>query len=408
MNDPIKKTPILHRLIRILFPLALLAAGGGAWAYFQATAPKMERKMPEAKVWTVEVLAVKTSQAPAVISAMGTVTASREVALKARVAGDVIYLSPRFVPGGLISKGKEILRLDPSDYEVEVKKAESALEKAQADLTLEQGSQTIAREELRLLRETSMDGVAPTDLVLRKPQLQQAKASVASAKADLRKARLDLKRTKVTAPFNAMIIERNVNLGSHVASQGELATIVDTDEYWIKAVIPLDQLKNLDLDREGGCPAVIRSQAYQGAWEGRAVRAAGKLSETSRMATVIVVVSDPLGLKSGGEPERLMLDDYVSVKIEGRTLDSVIDLPRAALRDGDTVWVENNGTLDIRPVTLAMKQGDRVFVNSGLETGDRVVISDLSTPVKGMKIQVMDDSGKMGETGSGVSETDRS
>ena len=385
MNSNHKETSIISRIVRLIISVALIALGGVAWAYFHATAPKMEKQTPPPAATTVETTTVQRGVAPATIQGMGTVVASREVTLTAKVSGDVQKLSSKFVPGGIISRGKEILRLDPADYEIELDKAKSALEKVKADLAIEQGNQTIAREELRLLSKTAGDSLMPTDLALRKPQLDQAKAEVASAEADLRKARLNLERTVVKAPFNAMIIERSVNMGSHVNSQDSLVTIVDTDEYWIEVAIPVDRLDQLDLSESS--PAVIRSQTGKVTRQGRAVRSTGKLSESSRMAKVIIAVSDPLGLKNGGK-NALVLDDYVTAEIEGRVLESVIELPRSALRDGNTVWVYNNGKLDIQPVTLAWKHGERVFVESGLDSGDQVVISDLSIPVQGMKLEL--------------------
>jgi RND family efflux transporter MFP subunit len=377
-------TPFIGRLIRICIPVIMLLGGGAAWAYFQSTAPRIEKQRPQATEVVVETIAVQNADAEIVIQGMGTVVASREVTLKARVSGDVIRISPQFVPGGLILQGDEILRLDPDDYEVALAKARSALDDAKADQRIEQGSQTIAREEFRLLSETADDTVLPTDLALRKPQLQQAQAAVASAEADLRKAKLDLKRTVVTAPFNAMITERSVNMGTYVNTQESLVTLVDTDEYWIEVAIPVDQLKHLDLAT--GCAALIRTQAAEGKRTGRAIRSTGSLSDTSRMATVIVAVSDPLGLDAGGQAQPLVLGDYVSVEIQGRPMTSVLELPRAALRDGDTVWVYADGRLEIRSVTLAWKAGDRVLINGGVASGEQIIVSDLSFPVRGMKL----------------------
>lgn len=374
--------------MKITMPILLIASGCAAWAYFHSTVPRIKRTPPALSATIVDILTVQAVDAQAVITAMGTVTPSREIILKARVSGEVQTLSPQFVPGGHIAKGSEILKLDPSDYQVELRKAESALEKAWADLAIEQGNQAIAREELRLFAEMSKDTLQATDLALRKPHLKQAQAMVSSVEADLRMARLNLNRTVIHVPFNALVTQRNVNIGSYVSTQDSLATLVGTDEYWIKALVPLDRLSVLDMDRKGGIPALIYSSAGPNEWHGRVLHVTGKVSETSRMATVIIAVPDPLGLHSDGNSPKLMLDDYVSVKIHGKTLVSVIELPRSALRDGNTVWVFNGKALEIRNVVLAWKQEDRVFVRSGLETGEKVIVSDLSTPVQGMRLMV--------------------
>jgi RND family efflux transporter MFP subunit len=328
---------------------------------------------------------------------MGTVVPSRKVTLKARVSGEIESVASQFVPGGRIAKGNELLSIDQSDHQVEVQKAQSALKDAQASLAIEQGSQTIALEELRLLSEFSAEDIAQTNLALRKPQLQQSQAAVVSAEADLRQALLNLERTTVLAPFNALIIERDVNVGSFVGVQDSLATIVGTDEYWVEAVVPMDQLSFIDLKHVGGCPAMVRSQADKGHWQGRVVHIAGKLNETSRLATVIVAIFDPLGLKSDLPTPQLVIDDYVFVEITGRQLSGVIELPRSALQDGDTVWICNNNALDIRSVTLAWKSADKVYIQSGMVPGEQVVMSELSIPMQGMALKIVDPGSDDGE-----------
>jgi len=394
MEPNLKKSSLWRIMGRGLVCLALLAAGGGAWAYFRSTAPTVKRKPPQERVATVEVLPVSSGDFQAVVQAMGTVIPSRQITLKARVSGEVQAVSDPFVPGGRLAAGEEILRLDPADYEVRVQKAESALAKAKADLDIEKGSQAVAREELRLLKKTSGNKVKATDLALRKPQLQQAQAAVSSAEADLRMARLELERTVVRAPFNALVLERNVNVGSHVSSQDALAVLVDADEYWVEASVPLDRLPALELDAEKGSPALVHSPAGDEAWEGTAVRSTGRLADKSRMARVIVRVPHPLESPAASLP--LMLDDYVSVEILGRTLTSVVELPRSALREGNTVWLYEDGVLEVRRVETAWKEENRVFVRTGLRAGSRVVVSDLAAPVHGMRLALAGE-----ENGSG-------
>ena len=389
MNSIPEKSSGFKIALKVICPIALIALGCAAWYYFQATSPRIRRTLHKPQATLVDVVTVGTTSKRVLVRAMGTVVASQEVTLKAGVSGEVRELSPQFVPGGHMAKGDLILRTDPSDYQVGVRKAESALARARADLAIEQGRQAVAREELRLLSAVSEEAIEKTDLALRRPQLDQARAAVSSAEADLDRACLDLFRTVVRAPFNALVIDRYVNLGSRINTQEALATIVGTDEYWVEAAVPLDRLSALDINRADGCPAVIRSQAGPGQWQGHVLRTAGRLSEKSRMAKVIISIPDPLGIGSGSDIPRLMLDDYVSVEIMGRELASVIDLPRLALRDGDTVWVFYNGTLDIRKVTLAWKQDERILVRSGLVSGEKVVVSDLAMPVQGMPLRIM-------------------
>ena len=72
------------------------------------------------------------------------------------------------------------------------------------------------------------------------------------------------------------------------------------------------------------------------------------------------------------------------------SLRSVMALPRTAIKDDNTVWVNQNNTLDIRKVTLAWKDETNVYIQKGISPGDQVVVSDLSTPVQGMALKSAD------------------
>lgn len=388
-------------VLRIGLPLAVVGLGVVLFLWLKTTSPKVERRAPAERVTLVEVLETEVGSAPTLIQAMGTVVPAQEVVIRPQVSGTIVDMADEFEPGGLLQAGQEILRIDPTDYEIEVRKARSRLAKARADLRLEQGRQEVARRELDLLQRQGGDPLEITDLALRKPQLEQARADVAVAAAELAKAELDLSRTTLSASFNSMVTARNVNLGSRVKAQDDLGTLAGTDEYWIRAQVGLERLRLLNLDEEGA-PAEVVSQTSGATLPGRAMRLVGKVDEDSRMATVLVTVEDPLGRKSGvpgREPGgTLMLGDYVTVDIQGRRIKGVAALPRGALRQDDVVWLARKGRLAMVPVKVAWQGQERVLVSRGLQTGDLVVVSDIAAPVEGM---VLDLPGAPGAPGAG-------
>lgn len=379
---------LFPKTLRILLPIFIILIGVGFAIYFKKTAPTIKRKPPKQKIPSVEVLKAESKDAKQYLQVMGTVTPSRKINLRSRVSGEIVFVSPDFMPGGRIATGEVLLKIDPTDYQVEVEKAQSALDTKKAELAIEQGNQSIAREEIRLMSETSQDALYETDLALRKPQLKQAEAAVASAEADLRKAKLNLKRTIVLAPFNTLITERNVNLGAHVSTQDIMAVLVGTDEFWIEAAVPLDQLAAVNMDKKDGSKVVIHSHGSPAEWQGRVIHTTGTLNEKSRMASMIIAVPDPLGLNTENNGTALMLDNYVTVSIEGNTMPGVIELPRTSLRDGNTVWVFDNGKLSIRSIAIAWKQGERVFIDKGIDTDDTIIVSTISIPVDGMRLSI--------------------
>ena len=379
----------IRKLIKVLIPLAIVAAGLVAANHLYATKPTAKRMRPPKLSPLVEVMEAQIGSHQVVIEAMGTVTASRTISLKPQVSGRVVEMAPGFVPGGLLQADEVILKLDPTDYELAVKKQKSEVSRALADMQLEQGRQAVAQNELRLMNSISGKKVKDTALALRQPQLAQAQANVAVAKAALEQAELDLKRTVVRAPFNCLVSSRAVNLGSQVSVQETLATLVGADFFWIETAVPVDRLRWLDIPMKNddqGNPARIESQTGARR-QGRVVRLLGDVNDQSRMARIMIEIPDPLGLKSGEDGPPLLLGSYVSVRIDGSRIDGVVRLPRPVLRDGDVVWLLVDGRLAMRPVEVVWRDRDSVYIGGGLEVGERVIASEISAPVEGMELR---------------------
>ncbi|MCD4741244.1 MAG: efflux RND transporter periplasmic adaptor subunit [Desulfobacteraceae bacterium] len=378
----------MRLLIKIVLPLCLILIGIAGWFYFNSKEPKMKRKPPKKQAVVVETISMKPGSYQSSIHVMGTVMPDKEIILKAKVGGEVVSLSLKFAEGGVMQKGDVLLELDDSDYKIDVQKAECALDKAISGLDIEKGSQMIAKEELKLINEVFRNEVKATDLALRKPQLIQAQAAVESARADLEKAQLSLTRTKVILPFNALILEKHVNLGSLVTIQGSLATLVNVDSYRVEAQVPPDRLAALSIGQISGSNAIIHSKYSNQTWQGEVIRTTGKITDKSRMAGVIILVPDPLGLKNKKNTPPLFLGDHVDVQIFGETLKNVFSIPRTILRDGNTLWTYDSGVLKIKKVQLAWKENKVVYIKSGISPGDLVITTDLSVAVNGMALQL--------------------
>jgi len=373
-------------LLKIILPVCLIALGGAGFWFYKSKVVKFERKPAEKSAPVVDVMKVNPDRFIAQIRVMGTVQPDREVVIKSQVAGTVIQVAPEFVQGGLISKGQTMVRIDPADYKLAVNKAQNALAQAQADYEIEKGQQLVAKEELKLMARMSPNGIRETSLVLRKPQLEQARAVVASAESDLEAARLDLERTRISAPFHALVLSKAVDAGAMTAAQGTLATLVDVTCYQVEVQVPLDRLDRIRVHETQGSPARIRSLYAGREWEGRVVRTTGAVTEQSRMAGVIIRVDDPLGLGPAKGRPAMLLDDHVEAVIEGQAFDNVFSLPRNLVQEDSSLWIYNDGRLEIRKVAPVWIENDRVFIQSGLSPGDLVISSDLSAPVPGMAL----------------------
>ncbi len=379
------------RMLRIFLALMIVGAGIAGAAYLNKTAPRTAKRPPAEWVPVVQVEPMRPAPYTVTVKSMGTVVPARQAVLKSRVSGPVEALHPEFVEGGFLKRGERILQLEDADYRLALQQAKSRLVESQYTLKLELGRQAVAKKEWNLLKGDWGTDPAESDLALRKPHLDKVKADVAAAEAAMEKAALDLARTRIEAPFNAMVLSKSVDIGSQVSPQEPLAELVGTDTYWVQTSVPVDRLDWIRIPQhnEGrGSPAAI---VYAGSHriEGRVARLMGDLTREGRMAQVLIEIEDPLRLKKAADVPPLLIGEYVRVEIEGRKLADVFSVPRAALRDNDTIWLfSDESTLQIRAVSPVWRDADTVVLENGMKAGDRLVVSGLPAPVEGMTLRL--------------------
>ena len=386
-----KREPTI--LKRTILSLGVIIAGAGIAILIFATGPKAQRKAKTRDAVIVDVRPVTIENHITRIRALGTVVPARSVELRPLVNGAVASVSPSLIPGGLIGEGDLLVRLDGADYQVAVDQREAAVASARASLDVEMGQQQIAARELEMF-EGSTDG-ENTSLARREPQLAMARATLMSAEAALSQARLNLRRTAVRSPFNAVVLEKYVSVGSQAGPSASVAKVVGTDEFWVETAVPVADLRWIRTG-ENGSPVRVYDEAAWGPGvyrTGTVLRILGSLDQQSRMANVLVSVPDPLSLEGSddGAPA-LLLDAYVNVEIEGSEIESVAALERSVIRAGNQAWVMNDrDELEIRPLEVVYGDADSVFVSAGLNQGERLVVSSLSAAVDGLPLSVRPD-----------------
>ena len=384
------------KTLKIVLPVAILVGGAGLAFGLIETGPTAVRKPPVRQAKLVDVEPMQFGRRTVVVDAMGTVRPDKEVELRPRADGQVVWLSEEYVPGGILGEGDRLLKIDPKDYELVVQQRKADVAKAESELKIEQGQQNIAKREFELLgKNIAPEGKA---LVLRQPQLASVEADLATAKAALAQAQLDLARTDVTVPFNAVVQSRDVNLGTQVNSSTTVATLVGTDSFLIEVAVPVDQLKWLKIPRktgEEGSSVRIYNETAWGAdtyRTGRVVRLASELESDGRLAQLLVAVDDPMALKAGSEGKPvLLIGTYVRVVIEGIEVGPMVVLDRKYVHDGNKVWLMTaDGKLETREIEVLYRGAEEILATGGLEAGERVVTTVLSAPVDGMALRTRD------------------
>lgn len=382
----------------------LLVAGGLALLTFYTEPEARKAGAAKTTAMLVDVVEAEAGSFRPNIEAQGTVEPARDIVLNPQIEGRIVEMDESFVPGGFVEQGDLLARIEPADYRNALAQRKSDLEQAKSDLAIERGRREAAKIEYDYVdEELSEENKA---LVLREPQLESAKASIDSAEAAVDQAELNLSRTRIEAPFDAHIVRREVNVGSQVSPGQDMGRLVGVETYWVGVEVPLSKLRWLTIGGEAEEASMVRVH-NDGAWPDDAFRTGhlfkkvGVLDENTRMARVLAAIPDPLARDAEtSETPELTIGEFLDVEIEGDELEDVIRLDRDYVREDETVWVMEDKSLQIHSVDIIMQDADYAYIAEGLEAGDKVVTTTLSTVSEGAALRTKADaqSGDQGDS----------
>jgi RND family efflux transporter MFP subunit len=377
---------------KVAFPILILLAGVLSAAALIAARSDVETAPTKTPPPLIRAVDVRMESLELTVAAQGTVEPRTESDLIAQVSGQVVEVSPKFANGGFFEKGDVLIRIDPRDYELILATANVEVTQAQVRYSQEQEESEVAKAEWSKIGEGE-----PSDLVLRKPQLAQARASLDAARARYRMAELSLERTEVRAPFDGRVRSKRVDVGQVIGPNNPLGRIYAVDYAEIRLPIPDPELKylNVSLYRSDQIeivdgPRVDLHADFAGSrytWTGRVVRVEGEIDPLTRMINLVARVDDPYGVPEDAVRPPLVVGLYVEADIGGKIVDNAIVLPRAALRGTNSVLVVSDERLYFRDVVVLRTDTERVIITSGLKPGERVCISPLDVVVEGMRVR---------------------
>lgn len=382
--------PIIIVLITLLVIYLLNVSKPSAGRSGVLTAPQM----------TVEVVEVAPANHKLTIESYGTVQPRTQSFLVSQVSGMVTSVADNFRDGAFITEGDVLLTIDERDYLADVNIAEASL----ADAKQAYAEELARSEQARIDWERIGQGGEPSDLVLRKPQLQAAKARMQSAESALSKAQLSLERTKIVAPFDGRIINSFVDVGQVVGNNTQLTEIYATDYVEIRLPLNDSDLPFIDLPEEyRGASTdpqeqpdvrLISGFGTGDEWQGKLVRVESTIDVSARQLHVVAQVDDPFSQK---QTNAIKIGQYVTAEIEGKEIAEAVTIPNSAIYQNSFVFVAENGTLQRREIDIVWQSGAESIIGDGLEFGDRLIVTPLGQVTSGTRIAV---AGEESDTGS--------
>jgi len=379
---------------QIIIPIAVLALGIAAMLIFSSMKKPPEEKEEVDNTPIVSVEKIIVAPMTLQVSSYGIVKPKYETTLVAQVNGEIVELNKVFVRGGFVKKGQLLARIDPNDYDANLINAQATMASARAALEKELAQGKVAEQEWKQITDTS-----PSELSLRKPQLAQELARVKSAQAAVLRAERDLQRTEITAPYDAMIDNRTIGLGSFVTVGTPIGKLLGTAIAEVRLPVPDEQLQFL-ID-QGHKAKVKLVGTYAGKnveWLADIARNEGVIDNKTRMTYLVAEIQNPYLLAAMLTEKNPMINNvplrfgaYVKAEILGVAVTNASIIPRYLVLGDKVALLDNNSTLRYSTVEVIRQQGSNMVVSSGLLDGDSLIVSALDYPVEGMKLALLSD-----------------
>ncbi len=269
----------------------------------------------------------------ATVKGYGQASATHVLTLSAQVSGQITSLSPRFETGALLNKGEVMAFVDETDYQQALAAAEATYEAAYVALEEERLQGVQAQDEWT---RSGLTGEPESALVLRAPQLKSAQAALREAEQNVLAAKRDLAFSKISTPFNALVVGRSVQPGSYVQVGTEIANLYSADLAEIS--IPLSpsqwaQLPDITTGEAPGWKVTLTDTMGENHWSATIERVELHQDEETRQRRAVAVVERPLTLN-----HPLYFGTFLVAEIEGRAIENVWKVPSSAISQKQEVW----------------------------------------------------------------------
>jgi len=441
---------ILARLAGVALPLGLgvaLIIMAGAERRPPAQSDTAERSR------AVRVMTVERRPYRPTLTVYGSVRPARIWQGVAEVGGEIVEEHVDLEAGRLLEAGSELLRIDPTDYELARAQSRGRLASAEASLgeldirednlnrlvEIERRALEIARDEYErrqtLFERNAVSRSAVDEaeeafisrrqrvaelenelrLIPARREVQTAEKRI--AEAELAEAEHNIARTRVRLPFEARIAAVEVETGQFARAGDLLVTAEGIDEAEVEARLRLSEMRSLfppefefesvaDLSAEmiDAAPRNFGIDAELGLeigdlavrWAAEVDRVSFALEPETRTVGLVVTVDDPIRQAIPGRRPPLLKNMFVAVHLKAERREAAIVIPRSALVRGEgRTWrvrlVDDDNRLRHREVELAGFFGEEALIAAGLEAGERVVLSDMPLDIEGMPLEPVDD-----------------
>ena len=323
------------------------------------------RQMPLSHV---DIFIAQKTDIPISFDYTATVASSQDVIIYPKVGGTII--KQFFKPGSKVKAGDKLFLIDPEKYQASFDSLDAAVGVANANL------KNAETEFKRISTLYKKNAVSQKDYDAAVAAYDIANANLVSAKANLKNAKIDLGYTTITAPFDGVVGDNQVDVGSLViANQTKLVRLTKINpieaEFYIADVDNLIRKTNLD----NGSWQQLNSDAVLSV-NGENFNGKVKfIDNVVNTATGSVLAKASFDNSEG----KILPGAFGHIKMSGFVQKNAFNIPQVALQQSATntyVLVVKDGKVGQKNVKTSYQTKDMVVVTEGLEEGDKIIVNN--------------------------------
>ena len=374
--------------------VAALVAGtfalGGWQLYAREEAASANTQYRQSFVPKVSVATVEAASGELVVSLPATTSAFAAANILARASG---YIATRSVDiGDRVKAGEQLAAIVAPELDHQISQAEATLAQLEAAATQARANQKLAsvtwRRDEPLVKEGWMPKQTRT-IDLQTLRANDAAVSVAEANVVAQQAALQVLQQQkayqsVVAPFDGVITQRNIDIGSLVQADAVnstfMFTILQSNVIRTQVYVPQDAATGV----VPGIDAVIRvPELPDHPFPGKVTRIADALQPGTRTLLVEIDIPNPDGVLSAGI--------YATAELHIPRKTPSFTVPAGAIifnKDGVQVAVVEGGVARLRKITIARDRGTEVEVRDGIKAGDRVILNPTVQLADGDRVEI--------------------
>jgi multidrug efflux system membrane fusion protein len=354
---------------RSRFWLVLGVAAGAVCAFFSGctSAESKQQKAQAAAPHPVSVAVAKVQQqdVPVYMVGLGSVTAFYTANIKSRIDGQIMRVN--FQEGQIVKEGDLLIVIDPRPYQVQLEQMQAQIFKDQA---------TLRDARLNLQRYTTLipsGSIAQQQVDTQQSLVDQLDGQVRTDQAQIDNAKLQIVYCNITAPFTGRVGLRQVDPGNivHAADTNPMLILTQLQPIAVIFTLPEDQLPAVAQHMKN---ATLMVEAYSR--DNQTKLATGKLMTIDNQ---IDQTTGTAKLKAvfDNKDNQLWPNQFVNANLLLEMRKNSTVLPTAAILRGPqgafVYLVKPDNTVEARPVTISLSQGNITAVSGDLKAGDTVV-----------------------------------